>query len=425
VASRGGVKVLLTEGSSSSARQTLYGLDRYTVDILDPSPWCQCRFSRLVRRWYRCPSFSQSPGAYLRFLADRILKGHYDVLFPTHEQVYLLARFRDALQRRVGVALPSFEALEQMQCKSSFARLLQRLGLPAPETQVIRNPAELAPATGFPCYLKLAHSTAGYGVRLVQDAEDLRNALADFEREGALAEESEVVVQQPARGIQGVAQSVFQHGRLIAAHCSEAHDVGIGGGQMLRVSASHPMVIADLQKLGAHLHWHGALFVDYFYDAERERVQYIEANPRIGETLSARICGVNLCDLLVQISLGNQMEPVGPTEAGVWSHNGFQVLLARALKGAGRRELIAECWRLIRKKGPYRGCQNEMTRPAEDWASLIPAFVVTFGLFANPRLADRIVRRTVENYSLPETAVQSIHELPADLAEDFFRELAC
>ncbi len=30
------LKILLTEGSSSSARQTLYGLDRFTVDVADP-----------------------------------------------------------------------------------------------------------------------------------------------------------------------------------------------------------------------------------------------------------------------------------------------------------------------------------------------------------------------------------------------------
>jgi len=366
---------------------------------------------------------SRSPAAYLRFLADKIHEEECDVLFPTHEQVYLLARFRESLQPHVGIALPSFDALRRMQSKSEFAQLSEEVNLPFPKTRVVRTEAELASVTELPGYVKLPHGTAGYGVKHVESADDLRRAYEQFRKAGAIAEHEELVIQKPAHGIQGVAQSVFQHGRLVATHCSEARYVGIGGGQMLRVSASHPAVIEDLKKLGRHLHWRGALFLDYFYDAENGKVEYIEANPRIGETLSSRICGVNLCDILVQVSLGNHVEPCGPTRPGVWSHNGFLVLLARALQGARRRDLIAECWRLLRGTGSYAGCQNEMTRPAEDWASAIPAIAVTLQLLASPKSADRIVRRTVDNYSLPAAAVGRIDDLPQSVLEGHLREL--
>src|SRR5262245_47126979 len=132
------LKVLMTEGTSLSARQTLYTLGgRHTIDILDPSPLCQCRFSRFVRRWYQSPSFAQEPQAFLAFLAERMQSESYDVLLPTHEQVYLLSRFRDELTPHIGFALPEFIALRRLQDKAQFIRLLADLGLPFPKTTFV------------------------------------------------------------------------------------------------------------------------------------------------------------------------------------------------------------------------------------------------------------------------------------------------
>jgi predicted ATP-grasp superfamily ATP-dependent carboligase len=416
------VKVLLTEGSSSSARQTLYGLGSiHATDVLDPSPLCQCRFSRLVRHWYRCPSFSRQPESYLAFLARQVRRQGYDVLLPTHEQVYLLSRFADTLRKYVGLALPSFDALKQMQSKSDFARLMDRLNLPTPETVLVHGKAELDRVAFFPCYIKLAHSTAGYGVKRADSKPELRAFYESFERDGALTVDSEVVVQARAKGISSVVQAIFQHGRLIAHHCLEAHSVGLGGGQMIRVSVSHPEVVQHVRQLGEHLRWHGALFMDYFYDPMTGNPEYIEANPRIGETVNARLSGVNFCDLLVRISLGDQVEPARPTRTGVLSHNGFLILLAKAIEGAPRRDLIKQWWHMTKGRGPYRGCQNEMTRPGEDWGSLIPTLAVMCQLLANPRRADGIVRNTVENYALPETAIRRIDAMPADILGTIFK----
>ena len=48
----------------------------------------------------------KTPLDYLRFLGHRLRANRYDVLLPTHEQAYLLARVRDRLHKYVGLALP-------------------------------------------------------------------------------------------------------------------------------------------------------------------------------------------------------------------------------------------------------------------------------------------------------------------------------
>ena len=95
-------------GESFGAANALPAGPFYDIDVIDPDPLCQCRFSSYVGRFIRSPSFSKQPAEFLRFLAKLIRERGYDVLFPTHEQVYLLSRFRDAFTPHIGLALPEF-----------------------------------------------------------------------------------------------------------------------------------------------------------------------------------------------------------------------------------------------------------------------------------------------------------------------------
>ena len=145
------LRILFTEGASLSARQTLYPLGPfYDIDVIDPDPLCQCRFSSYVGRFFRSPSFSKQPAEFLRFLAKLIREGGYDVLFPTHEQVYLLSRFRDAFTPHIGLALPDFAAMERMQSKAEFSRLLIELDLPQPDVAIVRSAHRVRPAMAIP-----------------------------------------------------------------------------------------------------------------------------------------------------------------------------------------------------------------------------------------------------------------------------------
>jgi hypothetical protein len=321
------LKILLTEGSSVSARQTIYALAplRPILDVYDPNPhFCLARASWYVRGCHRCPPFAADPSGYFRCLLDRLRAGRYDVLLPVHDQVYLLARFREALGGRVGLAVPEFEALAQVQSKVAFARLLDALGLPQPPSRVVAS-CDALRSLDPPCYFKLPYGTAGRGVWHVRDAAEAERRASMFEREGLLGEGREILVQQPAPGTLCVAQSVFQQGRLVAAHTYRARGLGVGGSAWARVGVTHPVVLEHLRRLGGHLRWHGALMLDYFHDDATGRPSYIEANPRIGETMNATLSGVNLCALLVEVSLGRHVASLPPGRDGVRTQGCFPV----------------------------------------------------------------------------------------------------
>jgi hypothetical protein len=295
--------------------------------------------------------------------------------------------------------------------KVRFIDLLEELGLPHPATTIVRDRGDLLRWDQYPCFVKVDHTTAGEGVRRLDDAAQLRKAADELDRAGWFESQAAVLVQRLAPGVRRVLTAVFQHGRLVGAHCDQTLAFGVGGSSRARVSIADRQAVDHMASLGAHLGWHGALCVEYFFEPAAERREYIECNPRIGETVNALLSGVNLCEQLVRVSLDETVAPLPDSRTGVRSHQRFLALAAMALEGQGRRQMLGELWRSLRRRGWYEDSQDELTRPRDDWLSLIPYLGVTSVLLARPGAARGLIRRTVENYSLHPSAVEKIRTL--------------
>ncbi len=416
---RSRLSILLSEGSSTSARQTVYALGgRYRLEVVDSALLCQCRFSRFVRRVWHCPPFRTDPEGYLRRVVEMIRRRKYDVLFPTHEQVYIFARFRERLSRLVGLAVPPFEAVDRMISKKGFIEVLDALRLPYPQTCFAHSSAEIKQAVdNYPVFIKVDHTTAGEGVFRVNNAEELEHTLVELERRKMLDGKNTVLIQQPARGKKGAVAGVFQDGELVAFHCDEAVALGVGGSTLCRVTVDDPTAVEHLRKLGAYLGWHGPMALEVFRDPETGGIQYVECNPRIGETVNPTLGGANFCEAMVRISLGEKLTPLPPPRVGTRTHQGFLGLMAVAWRGGTRRELLRELIRWLSATGYYAGGEDELTRPKEDWLSIAPAVAMTVQLLLWPRSARWVVSRTVANYALSVETVDKIRTMsfPEDL----------
>src|SRR5690348_4548281 len=131
------MRILLSEGTSTSARQTItvLGVNGHDIEVCDPSPLCLTRFSRFVSRFHRCPGIRDDPQGYLSFVLDHISGGRFDILLPIHEQGFLFARVPEQILPHVAVALPSFESYARAHSKVGFSRLASELDLPQPATR--------------------------------------------------------------------------------------------------------------------------------------------------------------------------------------------------------------------------------------------------------------------------------------------------
>jgi len=407
-AGRRRLRVLLSEGSSTSAREaiTALGLAGHTIEVCDPDRLCLARFSRFVHRLHHCPGLADDPEGFLAFVRDLVTRERFDVLLPIHEQGYLFAKAQNDLSPHVALALPSFEAYAQAHSKAGFSTLLSELGLPQPATTLVTSPRDVR-ATRFPIVLKSALGTASRGTFIVRDTAELERALAELVARGAFA--GNVLIQDFVAGPVEHAQAVFCRGRLVAMHGYAQVARGAGGGPAAKVSVRRPVVRAHLAQIGAHLAWHGALSVDYI--AAEDGPRYIDCNPRLVEPMSALLAGLDLTEALLRVSLGETPEPLPDSREGVRTHLAMQALLGCGLDGGSRRDLLAECGRLMTYRGPYAGSREELTPTRIDWPSVLPTAATAVMLLADPRVARRLPERFGSHLLTPR-AIGIIQGMP-------------
>jgi hypothetical protein len=79
---------------------------------------------------------------------------------------------------------------------------------------------------------------------------------------------------------------------------------------------------------------------------ENGGARYIDRNCRLVGPMSAYLAGLDLVELLLQVSSGKSPAGAARSWAGVRTYLGMQSLLGRGLRGGGRRELLAELRRM-------------------------------------------------------------------------------
>jgi predicted ATP-grasp superfamily ATP-dependent carboligase len=386
------LRVLLSEGSSTSAREaiTILALTGHIVEICDPNPWCLSRFSRFVRKFHRCPGLRGDPAGYLAFVEALLRAQHFDVLLPTHEQGFLFARVRERLADKTGLVLPGFASYRIAHSKAGFSRLIDELGLPQPKTHIVKSENEVRDAVRFPGVIKTSIGTASRGIWFVRDQDDLKSALQDLNSAGAFSDE--VLVQEFVGGTTEKAQGVFCRGELIGFHAYRQVAAGAGGGEAIKQSVIRPDVRAWLAAIGNRLAWHGALSIDYLMPDSGGTPLLIDCNPRLVEPMSAYLAGTDLVGLLLQLSRGETPPLLPESREGVRTHLAMQALLGCASRGGSRRDLARECWRLAAGSAPYTDSSEELTPVRSDWISAVPLLMTAMLLLASPKFASRLAR---------------------------------
>jgi hypothetical protein len=406
------LRVLLSEGSSTSAREalTILGLAGHHVEVCDPTPLCLCRFSKFVRKFHRCPALRDDPAGYLVFIERLVTERKFDVLLPIHEQGFVFARASRQIGSRVGLALPRFESYRTAHSKAGFSRLLDRLGLPQPATRIVASPLGMRDAIRLPCVVKSSIGTASRGVWFVRDTAALARAMQELGDAFAC----EVLVQALVVGATEKAQAIFCRGELLGFHAYRQIAAGIGGGEAIKQSVSRPAMRSDVAAIGKHLGWHGALSVDAIVRADGSHL-FIDCNPRLVEPMSAYRTQVDLIDLLLRVSLGEIPEPIAEGPESVRTHLAMQALLGCAAREGTRREILRESVRLFAGRGRYRGSVEELTPVRRDWASAMPLAMIALALLAEPQWATTLSNKGWGAHLLGAESIRRIE------AENFAR----
>ncbi|MBV8950283.1 MAG: ATP-grasp domain-containing protein [Actinobacteria bacterium] len=405
------MRVLLTDGSGLTARQvaTQLAAAGHTVEVLTPDPFALTRFTTHVRRVHRVPRYGTDPFAWLDAALAVYTNGAFDVLFPTHEQVAVLSRSPARLHDAgVVTAVPSFEALAEVQDKVRAHSTLTRLSLATPATEVARSAAELAAWERVPVFLKAPIGTATSGVVYATHRDELAATASAWDADGAFDDGGGALVQTPVTGPLVMVQSVFERGELVAAHANVRVREGTRGGASHKRSIDLPEAREHLQTLGAALRWHGALSADAILtDAGPV---YIDVNPRLVEPGNAWRAGVDLVDALLRVARGEPRKMQAPGRADIATHQLLLAVTSAAHDRAPRRAVLRELLDAGRQRGTYRDSVEELTPLHRDPRTLIPVGVAVAANVVHPSIWEALSSGAVANYALTPKAWQALRD---------------
>ena len=398
-------RVLLSEGSSLTARETVtvLGSRGVGVEVASAIGRPLASFSVWCRAVRRVPAPGCDPVGYLHAVDALLASGRYRALLATHEQAWLLAaggRYLPHASGRLAVAEAS--AFEQVQSKIAFAGVCDELGIPQPAWHEVHCEADLD-RTGYPVWVKAAYSTAGRGVVRAGTRAEALSAWRVLRPDGAA-----VMVQAPARGTYRQVAALFDHGRLIAAACSERIGLGAGGSAAARLSVSDPAAVDVVSRLGRRLAWHGGLTCDYFAEGPG-RNMFIECNPRTTEPGNAAAAGVNLPMLTIALATGGRL-PRTPliARAGVRTRSTMALALGAAEQRGSRRAVLGSLDRALRRRPPFRGSREVLTPVGRDPLSLAPALAVVGALLARPRTVTALADGAVSAYAVTPRTIDRL-----------------
>lgn len=394
------LRVLLTESVSASAREAVTVLTQqgHKVGVLEPKRDGLLLATRRVSWRHPVPAFGVDPLGYLDAVRDVLRTHEYDVVLPIHEQVAVLSRYP---LTDVGIAVPPFESLAKVQNKAAAVQLLSDLEIPQPPTELVTSAAELR-AASFPCYVKLPVATGSRGVWFVDSSEELDQLADRPEVADTFARGWPVLVQQPVDGRFAMMATVFDRGRLVAAHAVLRVHEGVQGSAAAKESVHLPSLQRHLSSLGAELRWHGAFSVDAIIDGQGT-ARVIDINPRLVEPVNGELAGADLMGRLLAVSLG-PVQPEFAGRVGVRTHMTLMALLRLGELGHRRRDVLAELWNVLRGRGRYAGSQEELLPARWDPPAALPVIVVGAMMLVNPRWWNKIAKPTQSSVTLSPDA---------------------
>jgi biotin carboxylase len=301
-----------------------------------------------------------------------------------------------------------FHSFLQLQGKAAFVRTLRRLSIPQPRSRVVRTPEELEKQGHFPVYLKVDYGTASTGVWRIGSAAQLNAQGAALTSEGLFDGQREFVLQEVAQGVTERVQAVFDNGKCVAIHGYRQLAQSIGGGDIVKLSVVRESVQQNVDRLGEHLRWHGALSLDYIYQEENDLPLFIDCNPRLVEPMNGVVSGVNLADLLVRVSCGEPIPACHRGQDGIRTHMLLMALLTAAAERGSRLDVARELWRVLCRRGRYAASCEELLPIQRDLWGLVPLGYVLARLILRADSAASLSAKTISSYSLGAHTLQQI-----------------
>ncbi len=334
-------------------------------------PYHLCRVSRCIERCFRVPAPARDPAGFAVALRAIALDNGIDLLIPTCEEIFHIAREHQQLLGACRIFAPSLDELESLHHKGNFIHLAEQAGLPVPATELFEAPDGWLPLLkddryrdGIvlkPAYSRFASRVIKIDRRLEDGGRKQRNDRTDSL--SASRGDHTVMCKLAASGISPerpwVAQVLLRgdewctygvaHGGELTAYAAYRSRFRAGLGASIHyAAASHPPLLDWVRRFVRHTGFTGQIAFDFIVDSDGS-VLPLECNPRATSGIHLFGPGDRLAEAILYpdawLRLGNV---ASPTEAAGSGAMVSAVMFTYGFTQACRQRRVREWMRACR-----------------------------------------------------------------------------
>jgi glycosyltransferase involved in cell wall biosynthesis len=296
-------KVLVTYARNRIAYVSAKSLSRagYEVHTGDCVRFAMAFFSCYVKKNFFYSSPFRHEEAFIEDLLRYIKKNRIDILLPSHEEGFIIAKHERRFEGIVKLLTPSYEQIELANNKIRSMEWADGLRIPYPLFQSFGSSEEFERflegegKIKFPVVIKLQKSRGSAGLCYAKNKTELKEKFDVVVREFGIKEDFPIIqeyIEGYGLGVSmlykdGKALASFTHKRLIELPLT-------GGTSVERISVHHLKAEEFAKSLLDSLKWNGVAMVEFKVDEKTGEPYFLEINPRFWGSLNqAVVSGVD------------------------------------------------------------------------------------------------------------------------------------
>ena len=206
-------------------------------------------------------------------LRATVQRHRIDLLIPTYEETFYIARHRHWLEDVCTVFCDGFDKLQQLHNKWSFVRMVADCSITAPPTFLLQTAEDLALLKEDAAYYVFKPVYSRFATQLVAQPNPNQLRMQPHSL-------NPWVAQWFIEGPEYCSYSVVHRGR-VQAHVTYRHPYNLGPGSGIYYQrVNHPAIERFVHEFCEQHRYHGQVGFDFIQDYRSGKVFVIECNPR-------------------------------------------------------------------------------------------------------------------------------------------------
>lgn len=260
-----------------------------------------CSMSKFCTGSFTYPDPFTEEDAFIQVLKDKVAELRPRVLMPTHDESVVIMRHRDEFPADLIIPYEGEEKLLLLANKAKSTEIARKAGVPVPE--VYKSIDEVK---SYPVVFKTVIGNSAKGVFFPKDREELVKLMDKHKEEETLLEEW---IGGTDYSVDCVRWDGFCKTSVYHALVTKTDG---GGTTTQREIVYMPQLEAAALKLMDAVDFHGVCGLDFRYDAENNKIAYIETNARFTGGLATPVAaGFNIPWIVYKLATeGKYTEPI-------------------------------------------------------------------------------------------------------------------